>query len=180
MYKIRCEYTKPVTTDDLSGDMLFDDYLLNWIEIAKARITPSTYYSYKNAIKNIINPYFHPKSLKLNEVQARHLQQFYTYKLESVKPATVIYYHEILQSALQYAFKTDLVLQNVARKVDKPKLNDFEPSFISAEEMEKMFEALKGNKLELPVMLAAFYGMIRSEVLGLSGMKLTSKETRFQ
>ena len=167
LYKIRCEYAKPVSADDLSGDMLFDDYLLNWIEIAKARITPSTYYSYKNSIKNIINPYFHPKSLKLSEVQARHLQQFYTYKLETVKPATVIHYHGILQSALQYAFKMDLVLQNVARKVDKPKLNDFEPVFLSAEEMEKIFEALKGNKLELPVMLAAFYGMRRGEVLGL-------------
>ena len=104
----------------------------------------------------------------------------YKIRCEYTKPVTVIYYHGILQSALQYAFKTDLVLQNVARKVNKPKLNDFEPTFISAEEMEKIFEALKGNKLELPVMLAAFYGMIRSEVLGLSGMKLTSKETRFQ
>ena len=104
----------------------------------------------------------------------------YKIRCEYTKPATVIYYYGILQSALQYAFKTDLVLQNVARKVDKPKLNDFEPTFISAEEMEKMFEALKGNKLELPVMLAAFYGMRRSEALGLSGMKLTSKETRFQ
>ena len=167
LYKIRCEYTKPTSADDLNGDMLFEDYMLNWIEIAKAHMTPSTYYGYKNAIKKIINPFFHPKALKLSEVQARHLQQFYNYKLESVKPATVIYYHGILQTALQYAYKMDMVVQNVARKVDKPKLNDYEPVFLSAEEMEKLFEALKGDKLELPVMLAAFYGLRRGEVLGL-------------
>ena len=33
--------------------------------------------------------------------------------------------------------------------------------------MQDLFEAVKGSKLELPVMLSAFYGLRRSEVLGL-------------
>ena len=33
--------------------------------------------------------------------------------------------------------------------------------------MEKMFEILKGTRLELPVLVAAFYGLRRGEVLGL-------------
>lgn len=39
--------------------------------------------------------------------------------------------------------------------------------FLSADEMQKMFEALRGTKLELPVLVAAFYGFRRGEVLGL-------------
>ena len=60
-----------------------------------------------------------------------------------------------------------MLLQNVADKVDRPKKNDFQPVFLSAEEMQKMFESLRGSRLELPVLVAAFYGFRRGEVLGL-------------
>ena len=79
-------------------------------------------------------------------------------------------YHAIIHSALKYAVKTDMLLQNVADKVDRPKKNDFQPVFLSAEEMQKMFEALRGTMLELPVLVAAFYGFRRGEVLGLHGL----------
>jgi integrase len=84
-----------------------------------------------------------------------------------VKPNTVIHYHAIIHSALKYAVKTDMLVQNVADKVDRPKKNDFQPVFLSAEEMQKLFEAIKGTKLELPVLVAAFYGLRRGEVIGL-------------
>lgn len=60
-----------------------------------------------------------------------------------------------------------MLIQNVADKVDRPKKNDFQPVFLSADEMQEMFEALRGTKLELPVLVAAFYGFRRGEVLGL-------------
>lgn len=60
-----------------------------------------------------------------------------------------------------------VLIQNVADKVDRPKKNDFQPVFLSADEMQKMFEALRGTKLELPVLVAAFYGFRRGEVMGL-------------
>ena len=40
-------------------------------------------------------------------------------------------------------------------------------SYYSAEEMEKLFEAAQGHKLELIIQLAAFYGLRRAEVMGL-------------
>lgn len=60
-----------------------------------------------------------------------------------------------------------MIIQNVASEVKRPKKNDFQPVFLSAEETQKMFEAIKGTKLELPVLVAAFYGLRRGEVLGL-------------
>ena len=112
-------------------------------------------------------PYFRKKKLTLRELEARHLQMFYSEQLKKVKPNTVIHYHAVIHSALKYAVKTDMLLQNVADKVDRPKKNDFQPVFLSAEEMQKMFEALRGTRLELPVLVAAFYGFRRGEVLGL-------------
>ncbi len=99
--------------------------------------------------------------------EARHLQMFYSEMLRKVKPNTVIHYHAIIHSALKYAVKTDMLIHNVADKVDRPKKNSFQPVFLSAEEMQKMFEALRGTKLELPVLVTAFYGFRRGEVLGL-------------
>ena len=52
--------------------------------------------------------------------------------------------------------KTDLVAQNVAMKVDRPKKNDFQPVFLDAAELQHLFEVVKGTKLELPVLVASF------------------------
>lgn len=165
--KIRAEFEIPEEVGELSSDMLFADYLLEWLEIAKGRLAIATYSSYTSIIKNPLEPYFRKKKLTLRELEARHLQMFYSEMLKKVKSNTVIHYHAVIHSALKYAVKTDMLLQNVADKVDRPKKNDFQPVFLLADEMQKMFEALRGTKLELPVLVAAFYGFRRGEVLGL-------------
>ena len=165
--RLRAEFEPPKEVGDLSCDMLFADYLLEWLEIAKGRLAVATYSSYAAMIKKPVGPYFRQRNLTLRELEARHLQMFYSEMLRKVKPNTVIHYHAIIHSALKYAVKTDMLVQNVADKVDRPKKNSFQPVFLSAEEMQKMFEALRGTKLELPVLVAAFYGFRRGEVLGL-------------
>ena len=165
--KLRAEFEVPEEVGDLSSDMLFADYLLEWLEIAKGRLAVATYSSYAAMIKKPVGPYFRQRNLTLRELEARHLQMFYSEMIRKVKPNTVIHYHAIIHSALKYAVKTDMLVQNVADKVDRPKKNSFQPVFLSAEEMQKMFEALRGTKLELPVLVAAFYGFRRGEVLGL-------------
>lgn len=165
--KIRAEFEIPEEVGELSSDMLFADYLLEWLEIAKGRLAIATYSSYTSIIKNPLEPYFRKKKLTLRELEARHLQMFYSEMLKKVKSNTVIHYHAVIHSALKYAVKTDMLVQNVADKVDRPKKNDFQPVFLSADEMQKMFEALRGTKLELPVLVAAFYGFRRGEVMGL-------------
>ena len=165
--RLRAEFEPPKEVGDLSSDMLFADYLLEWLEIAKGRLAVATCSSYAAIINKPVGPYFRQRNLTLRELEARHLQMFYSEMLRKVKPNTVIHYHAIIHSALKYAVKTDMLVQNVADKVDRPKKNSFQPVFLSAEEMQKMFEALRGTKLELPVLVAAFYGFRRGEVLGL-------------
>ena len=75
-----------------------------------------------------------------------------------------VYKRQVIHSALKYAVKTDMLIQNVADKVDRPRKNSLQPVFLSADEMQNMFEALRGTKLELPVLVAAFYGLRRGEV----------------
>ena len=147
--------------------MLFADYLDQWLEVVRARIKPATFGSYQGMVKSTIGPYFRKKELTLKELEARHIQQFYTEKLKTVTPNSVIHYHAVIYQALKYAMKTDMVPQNVAMKVDRPRKNSFQPTFLDAEQMQKLFEVVKGTRLELPVLVAAFYGLRRGEVLGL-------------
>ena len=166
--KVRNSYEPPKMTEEgLRSDMLFAYYLEQWLEVAKTRIAVATYSSYSNMVLSTIAPYFRKTKVKLCDLEASHIQTFYNEKLKVVKPNTVIHYHAVIHSALKYAVKTDMLSKNVADKVDRPKKNSFQPVFLSAEEMETLFRELKGSKLELPVMVAAFYGFRRGEVVGL-------------
>ena len=167
LIRIRSEFEAPRVAGELSSNMLFADYLDQWLEIVRARIKPATFGSYQGMVKSTIGPYFRKKELTLKELEARHIQQFYTEKLKTVTPNSVIHYHAVIYQALKYAMKTDMVPQNVAMKVDRPRKNSFQPTFLDAEQMQKLFEVVKGTRLELPVLVAAFYGLRRGEVLGL-------------
>ena len=119
--RLRAEFEPPKEVGDLSSDMLFADYLLEWLEIAKGRLAHATYGAYQGLLKSTIVPYFRKKKLTLRELEARHLQMFYSEMLRRVTPNTVIHYHAVIHSALKYAVKTDMLIQNVADKVDRPK-----------------------------------------------------------
>ena len=167
LVKIRNAFEPPAEIGELCSNMLFADYLLGWLEIVKVRVKPTTFGSYESMVKQTIEPYFRNKPITLKDLEARHIQQFYSEKLKTVKPNSVIHYHAVIHQALKYAMKTDLVAQNVAMKVDRPKKNDFQPVFLEAIELQHLFEVVKGTKLELPVLVASFYGLRRGEVLGL-------------
>lgn len=151
----------------LSSEMLFTDFMKMWLAVAKSTIKITTYSSYAAMVNNIIIPYFEPKKLKLTEISAKDIQQFYLVQLERVKPNSVIHYHAVIHRAMKYAVRTDLITSNPVDKVDRPKKNAFQGSFYSEDEMQDLFEVARGTKLELPIVLASFYGLRRSEVLGL-------------
>lgn len=73
----------------------------------------------------------------------------------------------MIHKALKHAVKIDLLPSNPADKIERPKKNSFQARFYDADEMNLLFDAVKGTRLEIPVMLAAFYGLRRSEVIGL-------------
>lgn len=118
-------------------------------------------------VKNTIIPYFKPKEFTLIGLQPRDIQEFYTQQLKRVKASSVIHYHVIIHRALKYAVRTDLIPTNPADKIDRPKMERFIGSFYDSDEMNSLFEAAAGTRLELPILLGAFYGLRRSEVIGL-------------
>ena len=86
LIRIRSEFEIPPAAGELNSNMLFADYLDQWLEVVRARIKPSTFGSYQGMVKSTIGPYFRKKELTLKELEARHIQQFYTEKLKTVTP----------------------------------------------------------------------------------------------
>ena len=146
----------------------FIEYMEKWLQSTRSSLATATYQSYSNMIKARIRPYFAPLGLQLREVTPQHIEDFYQSILaDDCTTNTVIHYHAIIRKALQTAVKKDILLKNPADKVDRPKKNVFHGSFYSEEEMLTLFDAASGDPLELCVKIAAYYGLRRSEVLGL-------------
>lgn len=148
-------------------DVLFADFMEQWLEIVKSTVSLPTYSSYVNAVKSIIAPYFRKKKILLRDLQAHDIQMFYQEQLQRVKASSVIHYHANIHKALKYAVKNDMIPSNPADKVERPKQDKFYGNFYDRDELNKLFEAVAGTKLELPVLLGAFYGLRRSEIVGL-------------
>jgi integrase len=114
-----------------------------------------------------IIPYFKDKKIKLIDLKPKDIQDFYTLQLKRVKASTVIHYHSVIHKALKYAVKIDLIPSNPASKIERPRQERFVGSFYDSHEVNQLFELVRGTNLELPVLLGAFYGLRRSEVVGL-------------
>lgn len=157
----------PGVNKHIDRDMLFADFLEDWLEVVKPTIRLSTYSSYSNMAKNPVGPYFRSTKATLSGLQPWDIQSFYNKELKRVKATTVIHYHAIIRKALKYAVKIDLIDKNPADKVERPKADRFVGSFYDSDEINRLFDVAKGTRLELPILFGAFYGLRRSEVVGL-------------
>jgi len=151
----------------MNGDILFADYMEKWLDIIKSSVAVPTYASYSTTVKKIVAPYFREKEVTLKNLTAKDIQEFYLRELERVSASSVIHYHANIHKALKYAVKIDLIDVNPADKVERPKKDRYVGSFYDADEVNALFEAAKGTKLEFPILFGAFYGLRRSEAIGL-------------
>ena len=151
----------------IEANMLFSDYMESWLNIIKGSVAVPTYSSYSEIVNKNIIPYFRERKITLQGLTAKDIQAFYLHELQRVSASTVIHYHANIHKALKYAVKIDLIEVNPADKVERPKRKQYVGSFYDADEINALFEAAKGTKLEFPVLFGAFYGLRRSEAVGL-------------
>ena len=166
--ELRKKYETSSGTDgELSGTMLFADYMEHWLKIIKGSVEITTYSSYATNVTKKIVPYFREKNLTLAGLQAKHLQAFYLHELETISASSVQREHANIHKALKYAVQLDLIPYNPADRVERPKAQKHVSTYYTAEEMEQFLECSKDHKLALLFQMTAFYGLRRSEVIGL-------------
>lgn len=149
------------------GDILFTDFLLKWLRVAKSTVKLTTYASYEMMAMRIIIPYFETLNIKLKELTTEDIQEFYSAQLERVSANTVIHYHAVIHRALKYAVKIKTIQSNPAVNVERPRKEKFIGSFYDKKEINTLFDSIQGHPLEVAIKLAAFYGLRREEIIGL-------------
>lgn len=164
----RLNKTSASNTIEDRQQILFTDYLEDWLEtISKTKETTTTG-GYQSNIKSIIIPYFKEKELKLCEVTNADLQDFYDAQYRLGKsPKTVRNYHYNIRPALEKAKKLKVIPINPADEciIEKPK--QYIPQVYNQSELKVFLDKIKGIDIEVPTMITAWYGFRREETMGL-------------
>ena len=183
---ISADLLKEMPLDDLTNEqvsnMLFADYMVKYLPLTRKRkkkISLSTYSNYCNSVKFPIAPYFRRKGITLGDLKPEDIQEFYDNQLQRVKATTIIRYHVIIRLALSHARKKGYIKVNPIEEVDVPEKEIFRGKFYSDDEVNQLIALTRNTKLELPTLFGAFYGLRRSEILGLRWSEFDFKNNKF-
>jgi len=154
---------------DLPNEKLtVKSFLTSWLEgTAQGRLRQSTYARYKTLIDKHIVPHIgsYPVA-RLNPQQTQRLWAML--QKDGLSARTVIQVRAILRTALNQAVRQGVTTRNAAALTDPPKAEVFKPTFLTADQAEKLLKAAKGHRLEALITLALTAGMRVGEILGLT------------
>ena len=170
------------------------ELLRQWlIEYASMNTTDRTQESYASIVERHLIPGLGRVSLV--ELQAQHIQSYYANRLSEgrtdgkggLSARSVVYHHRILSKALDYAVKMGLVVRNVARVVEPPRVAIKTMQTLSPEEVTRFLDVARETDYYVYFATLLYTGLRRGELLALrwrnldldSG-KLTVVETAYK
>ncbi len=166
--KLEYEQKQKAKREHKGVDILVSDYIKRWLQIVKPTIARSTFESYENMFNARIDKHFRDLGVTLDDLEPQHIEELYQkIYAEGYTTNTVIHYHAVIRKALQAALKQGMILRNPADMLDRPKKNQYISSYYTSEQVKTLFEASEEDPLHLVIILGSFYGLRRSEVLGL-------------
>lgn len=127
--------------------MTVKEYLEHWlVTAAKPRVGGKTFKTYSFYMKSYVYP--QRGSTKLGKLTPVAIQTLYSNLMgRGLGPATIVYCHNVLSSALKQAVKWRMLNQNPAQYVDLPKRQKTEMQALSQEQSEAFLKAAKADRL---------------------------------
>lgn len=157
---------------ETKADWDFYKLMEYWLEkVIKNSVQPDTYYNYRLIITGRLKKYFtsskHKKAVK--ELTSDDLDDFYDYLRDEcdIKNATIDHYNDNISSAFKFLLKKKLVRYNPTDYIKPIVVEQLEVPTYQKADIDKLFEALKGETIELPIKFGCYYGLRRSEIIGL-------------
>lgn len=142
-------------------------WLTFWLEEVAARDRAvSTLYAYRNMARCHLLPAL--GDVPLRELTPYQIQNYLFERMEQgLAPNTVIKHYVLLTTALGLAVRLEVLDRSPLDRVTPPKRQESHYRFYTPEQLQMLFSAAEGTVLELPVKLAAYLGLRRSEICGL-------------
>jgi integrase len=144
------------------------EYLTDWITCFATRLQQSTVDGYLKMTGGRITEFFGEEGITVGDLAGEDLNEFYAYLYDKgLSAATALRYHGLIHAALKYAVKKEYLDDNPCDHADRPKQEKYHALFYSEDEVKALLTAAKGETAYIPIMLAAYCGLRRSEALGL-------------
>ena len=157
----------------------FHEYLEDWFEEHKENLAIRTQSSYKMILSSRVIPYFKEKNIPLKDLVGSDFNSYYSYlRKEGLKGKTALNHHRLIHVALRHAVKRGIIPYNPSDQANAPKADPYLGEYYNAQELKKLLSVLKDDPLRVPVIIAMYYGLRRSEVLGIkwSAIDFENKE----
>ena len=167
--EFEAKYARMIDGYDDPENYPFVAFMHEWLdEVHRHKIQETTYLGYKGRVNGHIAKFFGDK-ITLADLKPRRINAFYDY-LRSIgdNEQTVLHYHNLLHSMFEYAIKQELFEYNPMQRVDRPTVKRYPASFYSVEEVQTLLAFAKDDPLYIPIVLAVYCGMRRSEALGMT------------
>lgn len=148
-------------------DCTLGQWLAYWLEEVVARDrAESTIYCYRNIIRCHVAPAL--GTVPLSQLTPLRIQNYLHEQMDQgLCPNTVHKHYVLLTTALGLAVRLELLQRSPMDRVSPPKLQETRYTFYTPAQLQSLFSAVAGTMLELPVKLAAYLGLRRSEICGL-------------
>lgn len=93
---------------------------------------------------------------------------------------TIRRYKNIIDQSLNEAVKDDLIPSNPCLYVELPRIEKYTSNFYNAQQIKKLFAAIKGDVLENLIKVTVLYGLRRNEVLGIKWDSIDFESRRLE
>jgi len=157
----------PETAPQTTTSCTLGQWITYWLDEVVARDrAESTLYSYRNIARCHVVPAL--GSLPLSEVTPLRVQTYLHQKMDQgLSPNTVRKHYVLLTTVLSLAVRLEVLDRSPMDRVTAPKPQETQYTFYAPAQLQQLFSAVSETMLELPVKLAAYLGLRRSEICGL-------------
>lgn len=153
------------------ADWDFYDYMDFWLKkIIIHSVEKDTYKGYKGQVTGRLKKYFTTKKNRklVKEITAEDLDNFYDHLREDgLCNATIDHYNDNISSAFKHLIKKKIVRYNPTDYINPLTVETKEVSTYNKSEIVNLLNLLKGDIIEIPTLFDSFYGLRRSEIIGL-------------
>lgn len=149
-------------------EILLTDFMRDWLRMMESQIRHNTLDSYHHMFRRHIEPFFGARQVTVQSAVLADFQDFVDTKYrEGYAPTSIIKFHSIVHKCLHYAVTRGIIDHNPSDYVMLPKKVKYISHTFDREQLNLFLRKARSSPAEPAFILAAVYGLRRSEAAGL-------------
>jgi integrase len=141
------------------------EWTCRWLEVTSASRRATTQATYESLLRTHVLPVL--GAVRLCDLSPGHVEDWCMNLSASRSASTTRQALTVLAMTLDAAMRQELVRRNVARLVDRPRVERREAASYSSDQVALLLDRARGERLEPLLSLLAYTGMRKGEALGL-------------